>query len=59
LPQYFKPSTEEYQKYIISPPDLIYDTYEELTTKVYLTFKHIYQQHNVKFDWYLKADDDT
>ena len=27
--------------------------------KVYLTFKHIYQQNNVKFDWYLKADDDT
>lgn len=50
---------EEHLKYVINPSGLLEDTYEGLTTKVYLSFKHFYEEHDVKFDWYLKTDDDT
>ena len=42
----------------LQPADLIHDSYEELTSKVYHTLKDVYKRHN-NFDWYLKADDDT
>jgi hypothetical protein len=42
----------------LQPADLIHDSYEELTAKVYHTIKDVYKRHNY-FDWYLKADDDT
>lgn len=47
-----------FYKSILQPKGLIKDTYETLTDKVYLTFKHLNLKHN-EFDWYLKADDDT
>ncbi|CAF1090432.1 unnamed protein product [Brachionus calyciflorus] len=42
----------------LQPPGLKEDTYDKLTTKVYLAYKHIYQLYP-DYDWYLKSDDDT
>ena len=43
---------------ILHPPDLLIDHYDKLTDKVFSTVKYLYQNYN-KYDWYLKADDDT
>lgn len=42
----------------LQPADLVHDSYDELTDKVYFTLKDVYKRYN-KYDWYLKADDDT
>ena len=45
---------------ILQPPNYIDDKYEKLTDKVYLTFKYLYDNDNYnRYDWYIKADDDT
>lgn len=44
--------------HVLEPPGLVNDTYEQLTDKVMLAFKHIYLNYP-DYDWYLKADDDT
>ena len=43
---------------VIEPPRLVHDKYKTLTTKVLLTFEHLYSKMN-DYDWYLKSDDDT
>lgn len=45
------------QKFL-QPADLVHDQYDELTDKMYLTFRDINKRYG-QFDWYLKADDDT
>ena len=42
----------------LQPADLIHDQYDELTDKVYRTFKDVYKRYD-NYDWYLKSDDDT
>ena len=34
------------------------DTYDNLTSKMYTTIRHIYK-YRALYDWYLKADTDT
>ena len=43
---------------ILQPADLVHDVYDELSTKVFLTFRDVFQRYN-NYEWYLKADDDT
>lgn len=42
----------------LQPPGLIEDRYDKLTSKIYLSLKHVYKTYP-DYDWYLKADDDT
>lgn len=43
----------------LQPEGLIAENYSKLTTKVLLAMKDIYDRYRDKFDWFLKADDDT
>ena len=52
-------SSGDYLNYLLDPPGLEFESYDYLTDKVFLSFMHFYKEHRVKFDWYLKADDDT
>lgn len=42
----------------LHPPGFKNDTYLNLSEKVFMAFKYIYNKYK-DFDWYLKADDDT
>ena len=45
---------------ILSPDNLLVDTYDQLTTKMFLTLVHLLKHEPAdSFDWLLKADDDT
>ena len=43
---------------VLQPEELVVDTYQNLTNKIYSSFKHVYNNHP-DYDWYLKADDDS
>ncbi len=47
-------------KYIklLQPPGFLNDAYKNLTNKIYLSYKFIYEKYP-NFKWYLKCDDDT
>ena len=45
-------------EHVLQPPDLVHDTYDKLTEKVYRSIKYISKNYG-DYDWYLKADDDT
>ncbi len=47
----------EYIK-LLKPPGLVNDTYDKITDKIYLGYKHIFKNYG-SYDWYLKCDDDT
>jgi glycoprotein-N-acetylgalactosamine 3-beta-galactosyltransferase len=45
---------------LLQPPNYFDDNYEKLTDKVYSTFKYLFENKKYnRYEWYLKADDDT
>lgn len=44
---------------LLQPDGFYHESYENLTNKVYLAFRHIYGSSFGQYDWYLKCDDDT
>ena len=43
---------------VLQPEHFITDSYNNLTTKIYLAITNIYKENN-DYEWYLKADTDT
>jgi glycoprotein-N-acetylgalactosamine 3-beta-galactosyltransferase len=43
---------------VLEPAGLLNDTYDELTTKMFVLFRDLFLRYNT-YDWYLKADTDT
>lgn len=44
--------------HVLQPPGVLIDTYKELTDKVFNALKYVFSKYP-KYDWYIKADDDT
>lgn len=44
--------------HVLQPPGVLIDTYKKLTDKVFNALKYVFSKYP-KYDWYIKADDDT